>query len=111
MDLIMSTLNTGLVLLDPELNVVWANAMIWKMFPDENLYGKKCYAVAENRTEPCEGCQSVLALSDGEVHEREFQNKLNKRWYHTLALPIKDGKGRVINGMITKMELEGGYHH
>ena len=97
MDLILSTLNTGLLLLDPELTVVWANAMIWKMFPDENLYGKKCYAVAENRTEPCEGCQSILAFEDGEVHEREFQNQLNKRWYQVLAMPIKDEKGRVTN--------------
>ena len=46
MDLILSTLNTGLVLLDPELTVVWANAMIWKMFPDENIFGKKCSVVS-----------------------------------------------------------------
>ncbi len=97
MDLILSTLNTGLVLLDADMNVVWANAMIWKMFPDENLYGKKCYAVAENRTEPCDGCQAVLAFKDGESHEREFQNQLNKRWYQVLAMPIKDEKGMVMN--------------
>jgi len=97
MDLILSTLNTGLLLLDPELTVVWANAMILKMFPDENLFGKKCFVVAENRSEPCEGCQSVLAFKDGEMHEREFQNQLNKRWYQVLAMPIKDDKGRVVN--------------
>ena len=97
MDIILSTLNTGLVLLDPDMTVVWANAMIWKMFPDENLYGKKCYVVAENRTSPCEGCQAVFAFKDGEVHEREFQNKLNKRWYQVVALPIKDEDGHVIN--------------
>jgi len=97
MELILSTLNTGLVVLDPDFTVIWANAMILKMFPDENLFGKKCFVVAENRSEPCEGCQSVLAFKDGEIHEREFQNQLNKRWYQVLAMPIKDDKGRVVN--------------
>ena len=106
MDIILSTLNTGLVLLDLEMTVVWANAMIWKMFPDENLYGKKCYAVAENRTEPCEGCQAVLAFKDGKVYEREFQNKLNKRWYHVLAMPVKDENGRVINVLEATTDIE-----
>jgi PAS domain-containing protein len=89
--------STPMVLLDRDMTVVLANAMIWKMFPDENLYGKKCYAVAENRTTPCEGCQAVLAFQDGKMHEREFQNQLNKRWYQVLALLIKDEDGRVIN--------------
>ena len=106
MDIILSTLNTGLILLDLELTVVWANAMIWKMFPDENLYGKKCYAVAENRTEPCEGCQAVFAFKDGEVHEREFQNKLNKRWYQVVALPVKDENGSVINVLEATTDID-----
>ena len=106
MDIILSTLNTGLILLDLELTVVWANAMIWKMFPDENLYGKKCYAVAENRTTPCNGCQAVFAFKDGEVHEREFQNKLNKRWYQVVALPVKDENGSVINVLEATTDID-----
>ena len=106
MDIILSTLNTGLVLLDLEMTVVWANAMIWKMFPDENLYGKKCYAVAENRTTPCNGCQAVFAFKDGEVHEREFQNKLNKRWYQVVALPVKDENGSVINVLEATTDID-----
>jgi len=59
---------------DPEMNIIWANEMIWKMFPGEDLYGEKFYAIAENRKTPCEACQSIRAFKDGEVHEREFQN-------------------------------------
>jgi transcriptional regulator with GAF, ATPase, and Fis domain len=96
LELIVSALNTGLALINPDMTLVWANDIIKKLFPDANLYGKKCFAVAENRTIPCEGCQAVLAFKDGEIHEREFQNKQNKRWYKVVALPIKDKGGRVI---------------
>lgn len=54
MDVILSSLDTGLVLLDSEMTITWANTKIQEMFPDENLVGRKCYAVAENRTTPCE---------------------------------------------------------
>ena len=96
MSIVLATLNTGLVLMDRELTVTWANPLIRSMFPGEHLEGRKCYAVAEKRTAPCEGCQAVLALSDGRAHEREFKNIHNKRWFHVVALPIKDGSGAVI---------------
>lgn len=96
-DRILSTLNSGLVLLDPEMTVVWANEMIWKIFPDQDLYGKKCYSVAENRLTPCKDCQAIHAFKDGEIHEREFKNKQSNRWHHVIAFPIKDDQGNVIN--------------
>ena len=96
LELIISALNTGLALINPDMTLVWANDIIRKLFPDANLYGRKCFAVAENRNTPCEGCQAVLTFKDGEIHEREFQNKQNKRWYKVVALPVKDKGGRVI---------------
>ncbi len=94
--LIISTLNTGLVLIDPDMTVVWANDLIKKWFSDPNLHGKKCFAVAENRTTPCEDCQAVAAFKDGEIHIREFQNQQPKRWFKVIAMPVKDQEGRVI---------------
>ena len=94
--LIISALNTGLALIDPDMTLIWSNDIIRNLFPDANLYGKKCFAVAEDRTTPCEDCQAVLTFKDGEIHEREFQNKQNKRWYKVVALPVKDQEGRVI---------------
>jgi transcriptional regulator with GAF, ATPase, and Fis domain len=96
LELIISALNTGLALIDPDMTLVWANDIIKKWFPDANLDGKKCYSVAENRTTPCEDCQAVIAFKDGEIHEREFQNQEDKRWYKVIALPVKDQEGRVI---------------
>lgn len=96
LELIISALNTGLALIDPDMTLVWTNDIIKKWFPDANLDGMKCFAVAENRATPCEGCQAVLTFKDGDIHEREFQNKQDKRWYKVIALPVKDQDGRVI---------------
>ena len=97
MDVILSTLNTGLALMNPDMTVAWVNAKLRELLPWGDPIGGKCYAFAENRTVPCEGCQAVVALQDGNSHEREFMNTVNGRWYHVLALPIKDEKGRVIS--------------
>ncbi len=97
LELIISALNTGLILIDPEMTVIWANDIIKKWFPDPNLHGKKCFAVAENRDTPCENCQAVMAFEDGEIHVREFQNiEPPKLWFKVVALPIKDDEGHVI---------------
>jgi formate hydrogenlyase transcriptional activator len=107
LELILSTLDTGLALISPDMTLVWANDIIKKLFPDANLYGKKCFAVAENRTTPCEGCQAVLTFKDGEIHQREFQNQDNKRWYKVVALPVKDQEGRVINVLEASSDIDG----
>ena len=96
LELIISALNTGLALLNPDMTLVWTNDIIKNLFPDTGLPGKTCFSAVENRTTPCEGCQAVLAFKDGEIHEREFQNKQNMRWYKVVSLPVKDQEGRVI---------------
>jgi len=105
--LIISAFNTGLALIDPDMTLVWSNEIIKKLYPDAELPGKKCFAVAENRTAPCEDCQAVLAFKDGEIHEREFQNQQNKRWYKVIALPIKDQEGRVIYVLEASSDIDG----
>ena len=43
MDIILSALNTGLALMDAELNVVWVNEGTRKAFSWDDPVGKKCY--------------------------------------------------------------------
>ena len=106
LDQILSSLNTGLVMMDPELNVIWANAIIESFFPEGNLVGRKCYEIAENRDEPCPDCQAVKALADGKLYEREFVNNNNKRWYHVVALPVKNEAGQVVSVLEATTDIE-----
>jgi len=95
MDIILSTLDTGLVLLDSELNVVWINKTLRKLFPEGVPIGEKCYAIAENRTLPCEDCGALKALADSHVHATERYNKKIDKWVQIVSLPIQDEDGKI----------------
>ena len=96
MDVILSTLDTGLVLLDTDLNVVWINETLRKMFPEGVPLGSKCYDIAENRSAPCEDCGAVQSLKDGRVHVTERYNASIEKWVNIVSLPISDESGRIV---------------
>ena len=75
LELIISTLNTGLALISPDMTLVWSNDIIKRLQPEANFPDKKCFAVAENRTTPCEGCQAVLTFKDEDV-STEIRSKI-----------------------------------
>jgi transcriptional regulator with GAF, ATPase, and Fis domain len=106
LELIVSALNTGLALINPDMTMVWVNDIIKKLFPDTGIPGKTCFAAVENRTTPCEDCQAVLAFKDGQIHEREFRNQQNKCWYRVVALPIKNQEGRVIHVLEATSDID-----
>jgi PAS domain-containing protein len=53
MDVVLSNLNTGLALIDKDLTVVWVNEKTRQALSWDDPVGKKCYAFAENRHDPC----------------------------------------------------------
>jgi chemotaxis protein methyltransferase CheR len=104
-DIILSSLNTGLALLDSDLTVVWVNEMTRKAFPWDDPVGEKCYALVENRSEPCAECGALKAFADGSVYETERLNPLNNRWHHIVSIPIKDESGRIVNVLESNTDI------
>jgi PAS domain S-box-containing protein len=96
MDIVLSTLDTGLALIDSDLNVLWVNETLRKMFPEGVPIGEKCYVIAENRTLPCEDCGAVHAFADGGVHVMERYNVVIDKWVKIVSLPIRDESGKVV---------------
>lgn len=96
MDVILSSLNTGLVLLDADLSVVWLNETLRKMFPEGVPLGSKCYDIAENRNKPCEDCGAIGAFADGRIHITERYNAKIDKWVQIVSLPIRDEVGKVV---------------
>ena len=97
MDVILSALDTGLVMLDSELNVVWINETLRKLFPEGVPIGEKCYAIAENRSLPCEDCGALKAFADGRVHVTERYNKKIDKWVQIVSLPIRHENGSIVH--------------
>ena len=96
MDVILSTLNTGLALINPDMTIEWVNAKTQEILPWDELVGKVCYEAAANRDEPCEGCGALLAFADGKIYETERQSPVDGRWHQIISLPIKDTNGTVV---------------
>ena len=95
-EIVLSSLNTGLALINPDLTVDWVNEVTQSILPWEDLIGKVCYEVAAKRDEPCEGCGALMAFSDGETHETERQSPVDGRWHFIVSIPIKNDSGRVV---------------
>jgi PAS domain S-box-containing protein len=105
MDVVLSHLNTGLALMDRDLTVVWVNEKTRQAFAEIDPVGNQCYAIAENRSTPCEDCGALLALKDGQVHETQRLNTTNKRWYQIISMPIKDTEGNVVQVLESSTDI------
>ncbi len=97
MDVILSSLNTGLALINPDLTVAWINAKTQEILPWEELVGKVCYEAAAKRQAPCEDCGALKAFGDGEIHETKRKSPIDGKWHHIISIPIKDESGTVVN--------------
>ncbi|MBW2710307.1 MAG: sigma 54-interacting transcriptional regulator [Deltaproteobacteria bacterium] len=96
MEVILSALNTGLALINPDMTVAWVNAQTEKILPWNELVGKVCYEAAAKREEPCEGCGALEAFSDGQIHQTERQSPVDGKWHHIVSIPIEDESGAVV---------------
>ncbi len=98
LDNILSALETGLTLINPDMTIAWTNRKIAQMFPHpQAATGQLCHRFYERQETPCEGCGTQIAFQTGEVHIHERKNPLTGRWYTIIAQPIQDAQGKVIN--------------
>jgi PAS domain S-box-containing protein len=105
MDTILSALNTGLALINPDLTIAWLNQKTIEALDSVDPIGSKCYAIAENRSTPCDDCGCIAAFKDGQSHETERLNSNNNRWYHIVSQPIKDQKGNVVSVLESNTDI------
>ncbi|HKN21705.1 MAG TPA: PAS domain S-box protein [Terracidiphilus sp.] len=97
MEVILSALDTGLSLINPDMTIAWVNQKIREMFPFGEPVGQVCHAFYESRETICEGCGTLQAFLSGEVVESEQLVPSVGRWFYIISQPIKDTSGRVVN--------------
>jgi PAS domain S-box-containing protein len=96
MDTILSNLNTGLSLINPDLTIAWVNDKVRDMFPKGEPIGRKCHQYYENNPAPCSFCGTISSFNDGQTYVVDRYNSDDQCWYKIISLPIKDKKGQVI---------------
>jgi PAS domain S-box-containing protein len=74
---IIHSVNDHMVMLDEQLNILWANNIVKKIFGD-HLEDKKCYELFAGLSKPCDNCIAELCFRDGLVKEREIKLEKGK---------------------------------
>lgn len=97
MEIILSSLNTGLSLINPDMTIAWVNKKTRQMFPAGEPVGQVCHVFYESRETICEGCGTLQAFLSGKVVESEQFVPGMEKWYNIISLPIKDANERVVN--------------
>jgi signal transduction histidine kinase/DNA-binding NarL/FixJ family response regulator len=93
---LLDVLPDVLLLLSPELDVIWANrsAAASVGLESRTFVGKRCYAVWYERTVPCEECYALESLVSGDVCNAHKTNP-DGSVIEMRSFPIMDDRGEV----------------
>ncbi|HMB00195.1 MAG TPA: PAS domain S-box protein, partial [Spirochaetota bacterium] len=96
---VFDSIQDGISVLDPDLNIIQTNKWMEKMYPDPaGLPGQKCYRVYQKRQSICPWCPSVKALQGGTRHSTEvpYPSAENPSgWIELSSFPVKNPAGKV----------------
>lgn len=91
---------------DTEMRIVWVNNAVLESIglSSDELIGRHCYEVWEQRDEPREGCPIVEVLKTGEFKEGEVTISDGRRWL-VRGNPVKDEDGKVVGVVDSSLNI------
>jgi PAS domain S-box-containing protein len=96
---LLDVIQDGLVLLDRDLTIVWANRWMEERYAAKApLAGKKCFDVFNHLTGPRSGCPYLVCLDTGDVQTDAFAYPSPEepiRRFEMLLYRHEDGEGKV----------------
>jgi PAS domain S-box-containing protein len=95
---ITKSIGAGLVILDKDYRILWANSFLKNN--ESDITNKTCYSTFNTLETICPGCGPEKVFAGASFASREYFNKtLHERglpcWYELIATPIKDAEGKV----------------
>ena len=91
---------------DKDMKIVWANraaAASIGMKPEE-LIGKNCFELWQNRDTICDNCPVIKALETGKSHQTEMTTPDGRSWF-LHGYPVRNKKGEVVGAAEVTMDL------
>lgn len=91
---------------DTDLKIVWVNKAGGESVGarPEDLVGRHCYEIWQQREEPCEGCPVVEAIRTGRLQEKEMTTPDGRAWI-IRGNPVKDEAGKIVGVIETTLEI------
>ena len=83
---------------DPETYELLHVNKVFKDIWGDSVIGDKCFAVLQDRQEPCPFCTNdqIFGESSGQAYVWEFQNEINNQWYRCSDKAIEWYDGRMV---------------
>ncbi len=105
---ILDLLSEGLVCLDPDLKVLWANRSTAESagLAPEAFVGRHCYEIRHRRSEECPGCPVRKALQSGQPQEGELCTPDGQDLF-IRAYPLLDEQGIVQGAVELAVNITG----
>jgi len=94
--MILDTLSELVVYHDTKMRILWANKAAREDagFSHEQLVGRCCYEIWQNRRSPCKDCPVERALKTGHYEQGQVYSPEGRCWFMR-AYPVKDITGKV----------------
>ncbi|MDF1563640.1 MAG: PAS domain S-box protein [Deltaproteobacteria bacterium] len=91
-----SLLGVGLSLVDPQMRVVWQNALMREAFPEVRCGSSHCFTSHWGRDSRCPDCLPLLTFRSGEAREGlriRARPGEARQTYRVMALPVESREG------------------
>ncbi len=98
LEAIINSMSSGLVILDRNLNIIFANKVQVSMFPGVSLIDQECYKALYGKKKRCKDCPALKTLETHETYRGEILIKeggFAGRYYEWTTSPIKNPFGEV----------------
>lgn len=95
---LLDAITDNLVLLSPDLKIMWANKAAASVFGKDisQLTGQYCHKMCCNIFAPCENCPAAKSFATGREETAQVPTPKG-RLYDIRAFPIEDDSGRIKN--------------
>jgi signal transduction histidine kinase len=98
LEAIIDSMSSGLVILDHNLNIIFANKVQMSMFPRVPLIDQACYKALFGKNKRCRDCPALKTLETHETYRGEILVKeggFAGRYYEWTTSPIRNPFGEV----------------
>ncbi len=96
---IIAAIGDGISIHDTDFRIIYQNRVAKDLLGDH--VGEYCYKAYQGKDGVCDGCQFVMAFSDGTIHKKEGKVTTDRGVIHTeiTASPLRDSEGRIVAGV------------
>jgi len=103
---ILNSMTEHVVYQDILHKVVWANKAAGESvnLPPQQLVGRYCYEIWQQRSKPCVGCPIERVFETGQPQEAEMTTPDGRSWF-IRGNPIRDANGNITGGVEATLEI------